>query len=55
MNEISGESPLISKNIIHGLEEFNNIDDIQRLIEATLDNMSIEEKRLTAAFPLNPL
>jgi hypothetical protein len=51
MNEIRGMPPLISKNKIHGLEEFKNIDDIQRLIETTLDNMYVEEKRLAEVFP----
>lgn len=51
VSEIQGMPPFISRNRIHGLEEFNNIDDIQLLIEATLDNMYTEEKRLAASLP----
>jgi hypothetical protein len=53
MNEIRDMPPLISQNIISGLEELKNIDAIQRLIEATLENMYEEEKRLVPQLPCN--
>lgn len=43
---------LIVQNRITGLEELPNIDEVILLIEGTLDNMYIEEKRLEAALPL---
>lgn len=42
----------IAQNRITGLEELPNIDEVIRLIEGTLDNMYVEEKRLEAALPL---
>ena len=42
-----------SQNIIHGMEEFPNIDAIIDLIEQTLDSMYIEVKRLEAELSPN--
>ena len=39
------------QNVIHGTEEFSNIDDIIDLIEQTLDSMYVEVNRLEAALP----
>lgn len=41
----------IVQNIITGVEELPNIDEIQVLIERTLDNMYIKEKVLENALP----
>ena len=42
----------IVMNKISGLEELTNIDEIQKLIEGTLDNMYVREKQLETALPL---
>ncbi|OGQ53216.1 MAG: hypothetical protein A3J24_02295 [Deltaproteobacteria bacterium RIFCSPLOWO2_02_FULL_53_8] len=47
------KSVIIAQNIIHGTEEFCNIDDIVDLIERTLDSMYIEVKRLEETLPLS--
>jgi hypothetical protein len=39
----------VVQNMIHGLEEFGNLDDIIRLLEGTLDNLYIERDGLIAA------
>jgi hypothetical protein len=41
------------QNVIHGTEELSNIDAIIDLIEKTLENMYVEEKRLEALLPPN--
>ncbi|WP_051678434.1 hypothetical protein [Thiomicrospira pelophila] len=42
----------IVKNKITGLEELKNIDDIQSLIEKTLNSMYVKEQELEAKLPL---
>ena len=42
---------LIGQDIISGVEELPNLRDILALIEATLDNMDVQEKVLEAALP----
>jgi len=47
INEFMGERyTLISQNIIYGTEDIQNLTEIIALIEASLDNMYIEEKVL---------
>ncbi len=41
----------ILQNVITGVEEFKNIDEIQKLIESTLENMYEKEKLLEAKLP----
>lgn len=41
----------IVQNIITGVEELPNIEEIQKLIEGTLDNMYAREKIIEAALP----
>ena len=50
ISEIQGKRfTTISRNIVTGVEELPNIDEIQVLIERTLDNMYIKEKVLENA------
>ena len=42
---------LIAQDIITGVEELPNLLDVVALVEATLDNMYVEEKVLEAALP----
>lgn len=52
ISEIQGHRfTTISRNIVTGVEELPNIDEIQKLIERTLDNMYIKEKVLENALP----
>jgi hypothetical protein len=47
----SGKFVGIVQNVIRGTEELSNIDAVIELIEQTLDNMYVEEKRLEALLP----
>jgi hypothetical protein len=40
---------LVPQNIVYGTEELPNLQEIVALIEATLDNMDIQEKVLENA------
>lgn len=52
ISEIQGQRfTSIVQKIINGVEELPNIDEIQVLIERTLDNMYIKEKNLENALP----
>lgn len=52
ISEIQGQRfTTISRNIVTGVEELPNINEIQVLIERTLDNMYIKEKILENALP----
>lgn len=52
ISEIQGERfATIVRNIITGVEELPNIDEIQVLIERTLDNMYIKAKALENSLP----
>jgi hypothetical protein len=42
---------LIAQNIITGVEELPNLQEVLALIEATLDNMYVQEKLLESALP----
>ena len=42
---------LIAQNSISGVEELQNLQEVIALIEATLDNMYVQEKVLEAALP----
>ena len=47
-----GQRAFIVQNILHGTEDFSNIDSIISLIEQTLDAMYAEASRLERQLPL---
>lgn len=52
VHEVQGQRITgIVQNFITGVEELPNIEEIQKLIEGTLDNMYAKEKVLAAALP----
>ena len=51
LSEIRGMPPILIRNNVSGLEEFQNIGEIQRLIEMTLANMYEEEIILVTKLP----
>jgi hypothetical protein len=51
-NVSAGQRAFIVQNVLHGTEEFSNIDSMISLIEQTLDAMYVEASRLERQLPL---
>jgi hypothetical protein len=50
---VDGKILTVSKNIVHGCEEFQNVDDLIDMIETTLNKMDDELLSLKEALPQN--
>jgi hypothetical protein len=50
---VDGKIVTVSKNLVHGCEEFQNVDDLIDMIESTLNNMEEELLSLKEALPQN--
>lgn len=51
----SRKFPIIGQTVIHGSEEFDNIDEIIELIEKSLENMYEERDRLEVNLQVNEI